>query len=118
MLTILGLALVVISTLMIYRAAKRNGHNAGKWTVISAVVGVVLQLVIPIAVGSILAGVWMSSGKSMGQIREDILVPALIIGVSCLVLNIIVAALIMKKVSLVADENPAAPPPPPSFGDE
>lgn len=113
MLTILGIALVIISTLLIYRSAKQNGHNAVKWTVISAVTGVLLQIVIPLLSSIILVAVWMSSGKTMRQIEEDILAPALIIGVVCLVLNVAVAALIMKKVALIAEENPVAPPPPP-----
>jgi hypothetical protein len=114
-LTIIGIVLVVVSTILIYRSAKQNGHNAVKWTVISAVAGVALELVIPIIVGIIIASMWVRQGKSMNQIQNDILVPGLIIGIACLVLNIVVVALIMKKVSTVVDQAPVAPPPPTDF---
>ncbi|HEY0428190.1 MAG TPA: hypothetical protein VGC76_10450 [Pyrinomonadaceae bacterium] len=114
MLTILGIVLIVVSTIYIYRTAKQNGHNAVLWTVITALAGVALELVIPLALGIIIASVWMSQGKSLLQIQQDILVPAIIIGIVCLVLNFVVVFLIMKKVSPIAEENLAEPPPPPS----
>ncbi len=115
MLIILSLALAVIFTVLIYRTAKQNGHNAAMWTAISAGASIILQLVVPVAVTAIIAAVWMSSGKTTAQVREDILMPAFIITVACWVLNIVVIMLIMKKVSPLAEENPTTPPPPTDF---
>jgi hypothetical protein len=116
-LTIIGIVLVVVSTILIYRAAKQNGHNAVKWTVISAVAGTALELVIPIIAGVIIASMWVAQGKTLNKIQEDILVPGLIIGIACLVLNVAVVALIMKKVSTVVDDQAsvAAPPAPTDY---
>lgn len=105
MLTIIGIVLVVISTILIYRAAKQNGHDAVKWTVVSVAAGVALQL-IPILVGVVIGYREVAAGKTLNQMQKEILIPLLIVGIVCLVLNIIVAALLLKKVSkVVADQT-------------
>ena len=114
MLTILGLVLVVVATILIYRTAKQNGHNAILWTTISALVGLALQIIVPIVAGIIIATVGVSAGKSLAQIQEEMLGPGLIIGIICLILNFVVVVLIMKKVALVAEEKPGTLPPPPT----
>lgn len=113
MLTILGLVLVVVSTILIYRSAKQNGHNAILWTAISALAGVGLQLIIPIIAGIIIAAFGISAGKSLAQIQDEMIGPGIVIGIICLILNIVVVILIIKKISLIAEEKPVTPPPPP-----
>jgi beta-lactamase regulating signal transducer with metallopeptidase domain len=114
MLGILGLVLTIVLTVMIYRTSKQNGHNVGLWTSISILLGISSQLIIPIGVTAILAAVKISSGKSMPQIQDELVKTALIITVVGLVLQIVAAILIMKKISLVSDEKLAEPPPPPN----
>ena len=112
---LIGVLLVVLSTIFIYRTAKQNGHNVGLWTTVSILAGIALEFVIPLAAGVIMAIVLRSSGKSATQIQDDILTPVIILSVVCLILNLVVVVLIMKKISLVTDEKLAEPPPPDEF---
>lgn len=117
MLGIIALIAIVVFTIQVYRTASGTGRNAALWAVLTAVVGVGLQIVLPILIGIVLAVYFVATGTPPENIESAITGPATIIGFICLALSIVGMVLIAKHVGKVPDDpiGTAKPPPPPTF---
>jgi hypothetical protein len=114
MLSILGIVAIVVMTIQVYKTAKNNERNAGLWAVMTALVGIGLQFVLPIIVGIVIAIVYVAQGtRDPAAIQQQLYGPALVIGIVSLVLSIIGMVIIFKFVSRVPDAPPVSVPPPP-----
>lgn len=117
MLTIVGIVAIVVMTIQAYKTAASTERNAAGWAVITVVIGIGLQFVVPILIGIALGIYYVSTGVPVEDIQNRMLGPAVIISIVGIVLSIIGMGLVMKFVSRVKDDDPAvAPPPPPTFG--
>ncbi len=114
MLGIFGLIFAIVAPFFIYRTAKQNGRNAIFRALLTLVVGVGIQIVIPLLIGVVIALVMFAQGFSEYQIQQAVQPYTLIIGILCLVLSIVGIFLIMNQVNKVPTEesfiNPPAPP--------
>ena len=118
MLGIIALIAVVIFTIQVYKTANGTGRNGALWALLTAAVGIALQLVIPFIIGIVLAVVYLGMGSSPEALQSDMMGLATLIGIVCMVLSIVGMVLISKHVSKVPDDPPmsaAVPPPPPQF---
>ena len=118
MIGIAALVAIVVFTIQVYKTANGTGRNGALWALLTAAVGVVLQLVIPFILGIVLAVAYLASGSSPETIESDIMWPATLIGIVGMILSIVGMVLISKHVAKVPDDLPmsaAAPPPPPQF---
>ena len=113
MLSILGIVVIIVATYQVYKAAKDTGRNAVVWGLVTFVVGVGIQIGIPIIAGIILAIVWMSSGTSVPKIQEAMAAPSLVIGLVCLALSLVAVWIILRQVSKIPEERAFVSPPAP-----
>jgi len=118
MIGIVALVAIVVFTIQVYKTANGTGRNGALWALLTAAVGVVLQLVVPFILGIVLAVAYLAAGSSPETIESDIMWPATLIGIAGMILSIVGMVLISKHVAKVPDDPPmsaAAPPPPPQF---
>jgi hypothetical protein len=117
MLGILGLIFVIVAPFLVYRTAKQNGHNVVFWTIISVIVGVGVQIILPAVIGFTLGMVWALKGSTIKEIEDAISTPANIIGIIALILSVIGILAVMKKVGSIHEKafEKNQPPPPPNF---
>jgi hypothetical protein len=118
MLFIGGIVAIVVFTIQVYKTASGTGRNAPVWAIITALVGVTFQFVIPIFLGIVLALYYIFAGSPIETIEADLQGPSTIIGIVCLILSIVGMVLVSKHVSKVVDVpvgSPTQPPPPPRF---
>jgi len=115
MLGIFGLIFVIVAPFFIYRSAKQNERNAIFWAVLALVVGLGIQIVLPLLVGMIIAIVMFAQGSSEAEIQSAIEGPAIIIGIFSLVFSVVGVLWIMKHVNTIPEqESFISPPPPPN----
>ena len=118
MIGIAALIAIVVFTIQVYKTANGNGRNGALWAMLTAAVGIGLQLVIPFILGIVLAIAYLAIGSSPETIESDIAWTATLIGIIGMILSIVAMVLISKYVARVPDDPPfsaAAPPPPPQF---
>lgn len=118
MIGIFSLVAIVVFTIQVYKTANGTGRNGALWAVLTAAVGLGLQIVIPFILGIVLAIAYLVMGSSPETLESEITTPATIIGFVGLILSIVAMVLISKHVAKVTDYAPtsvAAPPPPPQF---
>jgi hypothetical protein len=114
--TVIGLAVIIIGTYQAYKTAKGNGRNALLWGITTFLVGFGIQWILPMVIGFVLAIVWIIGGSNPESIREQIVGPAQVIGVLCLIGSFAGIWLMLKMVSRLPDEPiVTGPPPPPDF---
>ena len=118
MLGIFGIVAIIVLTIQAYKTAVSTERNAVLWATINAVIGVGVQLIIPVFFGIILAVYYLATGTPETEIESAITGPASIIGILCLILSIVGMVLVNKHVAKVKDDSAIGPgpPPPPSFG--
>jgi MFS family permease len=114
MLSLLGFIAIIIATIYAYRTAKDYNRNAVGWAAIVFGVGFAIQIIIPLLFGIIYAVILLSGGSDQFQIQESINVPAIIVGIICLILSIIAMFFILNRIPKVQDETAADAPPPPT----
>lgn len=91
LLSLLGLVFVLIAPFFIYRAAKQNGHNPIRWTLISLAAGIGIQWIIPLII-RIIGSFLDEEGKSpLGGF-------AMILLLFCLILSIVAVGGIWRYV--------------------
>ena len=114
MLGLFGLIFVIVAPFLIYRTAKQNGRNAIFWALLSLAVGIGIQIVIPLIIGTVIAIVMFAQGSSESEIQKALETPAIIIGIVTLFLSVGGVLLIMRHVNKVPEQetfiNPPAPP--------
>lgn len=115
---IFALVAIVVFTIQVYKTANGTGRNGALWAVLTAAVGLGLQIIIPIIAAIVLAVAYLLMGSSPETLESDITAPTTIISIVGLILSIVGMVLISKHVAKVPDDAPmsaAAPPPPPQF---
>ncbi len=116
MLSILGFIAVFIAAYFVYKTAKDTGRNAVGWALLTLAVGIGIQIMLPILIGFVIGMAMMISGSSVADIQESIEPAAIIISLVCLALSFVGIWLIMRRVSVLPeDESFVAPPQPPTF---
>lgn len=119
MLSILGIVAIVVIAIQVYKTAVGTERNAPLWTVVSVLIGIGLQFVVPLLIGIAIALYLLATGTAPENIEMEMFGVAIIINIVAIVLSIVGMYLVMKHVSRVKDDDPAAnapPPPPPTFG--
>ena len=113
-LTILGLAVIIVSTYYVHKTAKDYGRNAILWSVGTFVLGIGIQWVLPILLTMVLAVIFVMQGtRNPNAIQEQLSGPAFVIGIASLVLSGVAMWLMLKMVSRLPDEPDVDMPPPP-----
>lgn len=117
MLSIVGIVLIVVAAVQVYKTANGTGRNGSLWAVATVAAGICFQLVIPIIIGIVIGIVYIMSGSTPEQAAVDITGLAIVITIVCLVLSFIAIWLIFRHVSKVRDDERyvTPPPPPPNF---
>lgn len=118
MIGIIAFIAIFVFTYQVYRTASGTGRNAALWALLTAAVGFGFQIVIPVALGIILAVVYVATGTPPEEIESAILGPSAIIGIVCLIASVVGMVLIAKHVGKVPDDPVGVaepPPPPPTF---
>jgi hypothetical protein len=119
MLAILGIVALIVFPIQVYRTAKGTGRNAALWTVLTVVVGVGFQFVLPFFVGLIMAIAMIAGGTPPEQVAVDSQGLYLMIGIVSLALSLGGMYLIARHVGKVPDDPPSVagpqPPAPPTF---
>ncbi len=117
MLSILGIVIIIVTTYLAYKTARDTGRNPVVWALLTFAVGFGIQIVIPFTMGIVIAVIWISSGTSVEQVQQSIQSWEITITIVCLILSFVGAALILRHISKIPQENSfVAPPPPPDFG--
>lgn len=121
---IIGLVILIVGTIQVYKTARRNGHLPGRWALLNLGLGIVLQLVIPIGITMVIALAIAGAVQDASAITpiqfEKIAFYGRVVGIVGVVLSIVPLILILRHVLRVPDRPvaiDALPPPPPVFGD-
>ena len=117
MLSILGIVAIVVFSIQVYKTANGMERNGGLWAALTAVIGVGLQLGIPIFLGIAIGIYYLATGGDPENIESSVGGWAAVIGIVCFFLSIVGMWLVMKYVSRVPDApiGNVQPPPPPTF---
>ena len=116
MLSILGLIAVFIATYYIYKTAKDTGRNAVGWGLLTFGIGIGLQIILPAIILIIIAIVMSVSGRRLNNVDELPFGINLIISLTGLAGSFVGIWLIMRRVSMIPDDEVfVAPPSPPNF---
>lgn len=118
MLSIIGLVIIIVATIQVYKTAKSYDRNAVGWALLTFGIGFSLQLILPLFIGVIIGIVMMANGSTPEQMQESIMLPATIIGIVCIILSVAAVLLILRFLSKIPEDKPFTPPPAPpeNFG--
>lgn len=109
----IGLILLILAPIYVYRNAKQNGHNAGFWTVITIAIGLFGQIFLPIAIGITIGVVMAVNGSSETEIEKTVSSYSFILTIASIVVTAFGYYLIANKINQVKDDeiyqNPPAP---------
>ncbi len=119
MLSILGLIAVFIAAYFVYKSARDTGRNAINWSLLTVVVGIGLQIILPGIIFFIIAAVMAISGKPIRDVDDLPFGATIIVSIFGWAASILGIWLILGRVSLIPDkESFDSPPAPPTFGGE
>ena len=119
MLSILGLIAVFIAAYFVYKSARDTHRNAVGWSLLTLVVGIGMQIILPIVIIFIIAAAMMLSGKPLRDVDDLPFGMALIVSILGLAASIVGIWLILRRVSLIPDDETFnSPPAPPTFSGE
>lgn len=119
MLTLLGFIAVFIATYYIYKTAKDTNRRAIGWALLTLAVGFGLQIIFPAIILIIIAIAMSVSGKPLTNIDQLPWSLDMIISLTGLAASFIGIWLIIRRVSLIPeDEFFVAPPSPPNFDEK
>ena len=112
MLDIIGFVFIIVFTIFAYKTAKDYERNAIGWALITFVVGIVVQIILPVFILIIIAVAATAGGSSPQKIQDDI--PIVTISIICKVLSVIAGFLIVRHIAKIPEEKtfdmPPAPP--------
>lgn len=117
-LTILGLAAVIVFAIQVYKTAVSTERNAVGWTVLTVLTGLGFQFVIPFIVGVAIGIYLVVTGTPAIDLEYSLFGIITVINILSIVLSIVGMSMIMKIVSRIPDDvssNAPPPPPPPTF---
>lgn len=112
MLSILGLVAVIFATYYVYKTAKDTGRNAVGWALLTFAVGFGVQILLPVAIGMIIAVVMSASGNSVAEIQDFVQTIAILIAIVCLALSFVGIWLVMRRVVKIPENNSFVSQPP------
>ena len=110
---ILGIAVIIIASVLAYRTAKDYERNGIMWAVIVLAVGFGIQIALPLLIGIIYVIYILASGGAAGEIPQISAGWSIIIGIVCLVLSIAAVMLILRHISSIPEDKLFTPPPSP-----
>lgn len=118
---IIGLAVIVVAAILVYKTARDTGRSGILWAFLLVGLGLTLQFVVPIIATVVMVLVYQASPSTMPEsmMMEEIDSYAWLFILSGLALSFVSAWAIMRFVSRIPEEGPgsSAPPPPPTFGE-
>lgn len=114
MLSILGFIALIIIAVFAFRTARENNRSPILWALIVFGVGFALQIVVPFLLGVGIAIYMTLGGSTVPEIQEAMYLPAMIIGVICLILSLAAAIFILLRIQAVPAGGDDLPPPPPA----
>lgn len=113
MISLIGLILLIVITVLVYKTAKDYGRNAVLWAAINFVAGFSIQIILPGFILFIIAAAATVGGSSTQQIQDDI--PIVTISIVCIFLSIAAGFLVIRHLGRTPEEDLFdAPPAPPS----
>lgn len=113
---ILGFAAVFIAAYFTYKTAKDTSRNAVGWTLLTLAVGFGLQIIFPVLIIFIIAAAMAISGKPLKNVDQLPWSLGTIIDLIGFVSSFVGIGLILRRVSIIPDDEIfAAPPMPPNF---
>ena len=116
MLSILSLIAVFIAAYFVYKSAKDTNRNAVGWSLLTVAVGIGLQIILPIILVMVIAVIMAVSGKPIRDADDLPFGTAMIATILGWAASIFGIWLIIRRVSLIPDEESFnAPPAPPTF---
>jgi hypothetical protein len=119
-LNVLGLAVIIVASILVYKTARDNGRNGVLWTFLLVALGLTMQYVVPTVATFAIAFYYMFTATRMPQsmMIEEIEWYAWIFTFTGLALSFFCIWAIMRYVSRLPEDEPAGsapPPPPPNF---
>lgn len=117
MLGILGLAVIVIASVMAFKTARDYGRSTGLWTGFVIIVGLGFQVVIPVVIYIVVGFIMAVRGSNQIEIQNMFDGWLVVINVVCVFLSVVGMMSILKYLSNPPEEEPftAPPAPPESF---
>lgn len=113
-LVILGIAAVIVASVLAYRTANDYDRNGIVWAILVLVVGFGIQIILPVCIVIIYAIYTVASGGEGAGIGAIGVGSSLILSVGCLILSVVAIMLILRHLSKVPEDKPfTAPPLPP-----
>lgn len=110
----IGLILLILAPIYVYRNAKQNGHNATLWTVITIVIGLFGQIFLPLMIGITMGIVLALSGSSETEIENTVSSYSFVFTISSIVVTAFGYYLVANKINQVKDEEFYQKPPAPN----
>ena len=115
-LTILGLAFVIIGTYFVYKNAGDYGRNAVLWAALTFLVGIGLQWIFPVFLVFIWLMILLVTGSSQIEAQSTVLSYSFLLTIGSLLLSGVAVLMILRYVSQMPNEMAAVNPPvPPTF---
>lgn len=115
--TLLGIAFIIVATIMAYRTAKDYDRNAVTWVAIVFAAGFGIQYLLPFLIGILTAIILVAAGNSTLEINSPILGFLKVVEFVCFFVSIIAVILILRYLGKVPEDKTFSPPPtPPTFG--
>jgi hypothetical protein len=110
----IGLILLILAPIYIYRNAKQNGHNAILWTVITIAIGLFGQLFLPLMIGITIGIVMAMNGATETEIENSITPYTFIINIASIVVTAFGYFFVANKINKVKDDEVYQKPPAPN----
>jgi predicted histidine transporter YuiF (NhaC family) len=117
-LTIIGLAAIIIFSIQVYRSARDNGRNAPLLAFINIAVGLAAQWLLPFMAMVAIVIFRLAGDYSIETFDSDMAGYALLLSFVGFVVSIVGMLQILKKASKIVEQSfdvSDGPPPPPDF---
>jgi hypothetical protein len=115
-LTILGLAFVIIGTFFVYKNSQDYGRNAPLWAVITFLVGIGIQWFFPAFIVIIWLVLLLLTGSDQIQAQTTVLSYSFLLTIGGLLFSAVVVLWILRFVSqMPSEKETVSPPSPPKF---
>lgn len=118
MLGILGLAVIVIASVMAFKTARDYGRSTGLWVGFVLIVGLGFQVVVPVLIYIVVGTIMVVRGNNGIEIQNMFDGWLVVLNVACVFLSVVGMMSILKYLSKAPEEEPfTAPPKPPASFD-
>lgn len=107
LITLLGLAFIVVATVIAYRTAKQYERNPVMWALCVLGTGLGIQILTPNLIALIIVIFMVRNGNSVLEIQTALMIS--------IIFSIAAMLLILRHLAKLPDENIDMPPAPPSY---